>query len=215
MENKEALNTLNEIKEMMEKSSRFQSISGWSIVVVGMLASVVSAAAWLLLLPHADMAWLPAGCSGLLINSPWRSSIAILVALLLLVVSFATVAALSLGKMKRQKGAVRFDPSLRRCLIHFCVPMLAGGLLCLAMLQQGHYGLTSTFMLVFYGLALINCSHYTHSSIAALGYVQLVLGVVDCFVVSHAILFWWLGFGLMHVVYGFYFIAKYERQKGL
>lgn len=210
MENKEALNTLNEIKDLMEKSSRFQSISGWSIVIVGLLASVVSAGAWLLLLPHNDISWLPTTCNGILINSPFRTKIAVFSALLLLVISFSTVSVLSLRKMKKQKGSVSFDISMRRCLFHFCVPMLAGGLLCAAMLLQGHYGLTSTFMLVFYGLALINCSHYTTSSIAVLGYAQLVLGVVDCFAFSHAILFWWLGFGLMHIAYGIYFIVKHD-----
>lgn len=212
MENKEALNTLNEIKDLMEKSSRFQSISGLSIVIVGLLASVVSAGAWLMLLPHSDISWLPTTCSGFLINSPFRTKIAVFSALLLLVISFSTVSFFSLHKMKKQNGAVNLDSTLRRCLFHFCVPMIVGGLLCAAMLLQGHYGLTSTFMLVFYGLALINCSHYTSSSIAMLGYAQLVLGVVDCFAVSHAILFWWLGFGLMHILFGIYFIIKYDRR---
>lgn len=212
MENKEALNTLNEIKDLMEKSSRFQSISGLSIVIVGLLASVVSAGAWLMLLPHSDISWLPTTCNGILINSPFRTKIAVFSALLLLVISFSTVSFFSLHKMKKQRGAVSFDSTLRRCLFHFCVPMVVGGLLCAAMLLQGHYGLTSTFMLVFYGLALINCSHYTSSSIAMLGYAQLVLGVVDCFAVSHAILLWWLGFGLMHILFGIYFIIKYDRR---
>ena len=212
MENKEALNTLNEIKDLMEKSSRFQSISGWSIVIVGLLASVVSAGAWLMLLPHSDISWLPTTCNGILINSPFRTKIAVFSALLLLVISFSTVSFFSLHKMKKQNGAVKLDSTLRRCLFHFCVPMLVGGLLCAAMLLQGHYGLTSTFMLVFYGLALINCSHYTSSSIAMLGYAQLVLGVVDCFAVSHAILLWWLGFGPMHILFGIYFIIKYDRR---
>ena len=213
MENKEALNTLHEIKELMEKSSRFQAISGWSILIVGLLASVVSAGAWLLLLPHeftypaTIVAPLSRGDMGMLINSPYRTLIASSVALALLVVSFAVVCFGSYHLMKRQ-GGFEFGRTIRRPLFHFAVPMVVGGLLCLAMLMQGHYGLTSTFMLVFYGLALLNASHYTSRSIALLGYCELVLGVVDCFVVSHAILFWFLGFGLLHIVFGIYFILK-------
>ncbi len=213
MENIEALNTLHEIKELMEKSSRFQAISGWSILIVGLLASVVSAGAWLLLLPHeftypaTIVAPLSRGDMGMLINSPYRTLIASSVALALLVVSFAVVCFGSYRLMKRQ-GSVEFGRTIRRPLFHFAVPMVVGGLLCLAMLMQGHYGLTSTFMLVFYGLALLNASHYTSRSIALLGYCELVLGVVDCFVVSHAILFWFLGFGLLHIVFGIYFILK-------
>ena len=213
MENKEALNTLHEIKELMEKSSRFQAISGWSILIVGLLASVVSAGAWLLLLPHeftypaTIVAPLSRGDMGMLINSPYRTLIASSVALALLVVSFAVVCFGSYRLMRRQ-GGFEFGRTIRRPLFHFAVPMVVGGLLCLAMLMQGHYGLTSTFMLVFYGLALLNASHYTSRSIALLGYCELVLGVVDCFVVSHAILFWFLGFGLLHIVFGIYFILK-------
>ena len=213
MENIEALNTLHEIKDLMEKSSRFQSISGWSILIVGLLASVVSAGACLLLLPHeftypaTIVAPLSRGDMGILINSPYRTLIASSVALALLVVSFAVVCFGSYRLMKRQ-GDFQFGRTIRRPLFHFAVPMVVGGLLCLAMLMQGHYGLTSTFMLVFYGLALLNASHYTSRSIALLGYCELVLGVVDCFVVSHAILFWFLGFGLLHIVFGIYFILK-------
>lgn len=211
MENNEALNTLHEIRDLMERSSKFQSISGWSIIIIGLLASVVSAGAWLLLMPHESSAWLPDGMGGMLINSPHRTMIAASCALALLVVSFAVVCFGSYLIMKRQ-GGFRFGPTLRRPLFHFAVPMLVGGLLCLAMLLQGHYGLTSTFMLVFYGLALLNASHYTNRAIALLGYCELVLGVVDCFVVSHAILFWFLGFGLLHILLGFYFIVKRGKE---
>ena len=206
MENNEALNTLHEIKNLMERSSRFQSISGWSIIIIGLLASVVSAGAWLLLLPHEE-SWLPEGLGGVLINSPYRTLIASACALVLLVVSFAVVCFGSYRMMKRQ-GGLEFGKAVRRPLLHFAVPMLVGGLLCVAMLMQGHYGLTSTFMLVFYGLALLNASHYTSPAIALLGYCELVLGVLDCFVASHAILFWFLGFGLLHLLFGAYFAIK-------
>ncbi len=210
MEKNDALNTLHEIRDLMEKSSRFRSISGWSLVTVGLLASVVSAGAWLLLLPHPQLSWLPEGWGGMLINSPHRTMIACGCALALLVVSFAVVSYGSYLTIRRQREFV-FDQTIRRPLFHFCVPMLVGGMLCLAMLMQGHYGLTSTLMLVFYGLALLNASHYTHPTIALLGYCELVLGVADCFVSTHAILFWFLGFGLLHIVFGTYFIVIAKR----
>ena len=84
--------------------------------------------------------------------------------------------------------------------------------MCLALLMQGHYGLTSTFMLVFYGLALINCAHYTTSDIAILGYGELILGIIDCFVVSQGLLFWFLGFGLWHIIFGICFTLKNRKQ---
>lgn len=212
MENNEALNTLNEIKDMMAKSSRFQSISGLSIILIGLYASIVSAGAWLLWGNHDAISWLPACCSDISINSPFRTKMAIFVALLLLFVAFGTVCLFSYLKIKRTQGVFHFDSPMRRCLFNFCVPMIAGGLLCLAMLLQGHYGLTSSFMLIFYGLALINCHHYTTSDIAVLGYGELILGLIDCFLIRHAILFWFLGFGLWHVLFGLYYTLKNKKR---
>ncbi len=215
MDNNEAINTLNEIKELMQKSSRFQTISGLSIVIIGIYATIVSIGAWLLLgpAPATDDGTLLGEAAGRLsINTPYRTWVAVGCALALVAVSFGTVCLMSYFKTKRMNQRFTFDQTVRRPLIHFFVPALTGGLLCVAMLLQGHYGLTSTFMLVFYGLALINCSHYTTSSIALLGYGELALGIADCFAVNHGILFWFLGFGLWHIVFGIYFTLKNRRQ---
>ena len=211
MNNNEAINTLNEIKDLMQKSSRFQTISGLSIIIIGIYASIVSLGAWMLLGNHETYSWLPTWSVDFALNTPGRTWTAILCALALVVVSFGTVCVMSYAKTKRQNHHFTFDQTVRRPLFHFFVPAVTGGLLCLAMLLQGHYGLTSSFMLVFYGLALINCSHYTSSSIALLGYVELLLGIIDCFLVNHAILLWFLGFGLWHIVFGIFFTLK-NRQ---
>ncbi len=211
MDNNDAINTLREIKDIMNKSSRFQTISGLSIVIIGIYASVVSLGAWLLLGSHQPIGWLPEWCSGLSINSPSRTWLAVLCAAVLVVVSFGTVSLMSYRKTVRVNRRFVFDRTVRRSLWGFFVPAATGGLVCLALLMQGHYGLTSTFMLVFYGLALINCSHSTTSDLALLGYGQLLLGIVDCFVVSHGILFWFLGFGLWHIIFGIFFTLKNLR----
>ena len=74
------------------------------------------------------------------------------------------------------------------------------------------WGPSKWFMLIFYGLALINCSHYTTSSIALLGYGELLLGIIDCFLISHGILFWFLGFGLWHIVFGIFFTLNSHKS---
>jgi general stress protein CsbA len=91
--------------------------------------------------------------------------------------------------------------------------MTAGGILCLTLILHHHYGLTSSFMLIFYGIALINVSSYTYSNTRYLGYVELLLGLADSFVEGYALLFWTLGFGVCHIVYGFFFYMKYDREK--
>ena len=200
MENKEALNTLNDIKEMMERSSKFKAISGLSIIIIGILASLVSAYIYFFLGDYH-------------INTPakWRTTV--IIAIALLVVAFTTVFVMSYLKAKRFKLRFAFDTTMRRLLLNFFVPMAAGGLLCIALLTQQHYGLVSSITLIFYGLALINCSHFSYHELRYLGYAELALGLIDCFMVDYALLTWFLGFGVLHIVFGIIFMLKYGRRK--
>ena len=200
MENKEALNTLNDIKEMMERSSKFKAISGLSIIIVGILASLVSAYIYFYMGDYH-------------INTPakWRTTV--IIAIALLVVAFATVFLMAYLKAKRLNLRFTFDTTMRRLLLNFFIPMVAGGLLCIALLTQQHYGLVSSITLIFYGLALINCSHFSYHELRYLGYAELALGLIDCFLVDYALLTWFLGFGVLHIVFGIIFILKYGRRK--
>lgn len=200
MENKEALNTLNDIKEMMERSSKFKAISGLSIIIIGILASLVSAYIYFFLGDYS-------------INTPTKWRTTIIVALCLLVVAFATVFVMAYLKAKRHNLRFTLDITMRRLLLNFFIPMLAGGLLCTALLLQRHYGLVSSITLIFYGLALINSSHFSYPALRYLGYLELTLGLIDCFLVNYALLTWFLGFGLFHIIFGIIFMIKYERSK--
>jgi hypothetical protein len=200
MENKEALNTLNDIKEMMERSSKFKAISGLSIIIIGILASLVSAYIYFFLGDYH-------------INTPAKWQTTIIVAFCLLVVAFLTVFFMAFLKAKRRNLRFTFDTTMRRLLLNFFIPMVAGGLLCIALLTQQHYGLVSSITLIFYGLALINSSHFSYSELRYLGYAELILGLIDCFLVDYAVLTWFLGFGMLHIVFGIIFMLKYERRK--
>ena len=199
MENKEVINTLNDIKEMMERSSKVKVISGLSIFIVGILASLVSAYIYFFLGDYH-------------INTPakWRTTAIIAVALL--VVAFTTVFVMSYIKAKRHSLHFTLDTAMRRLLLNFFIPMIAGGLLCIALLTQQHYGLVSSITLIFYGLALINSSYFSYPELRYLGYAELALGLIDCFLVNYAVLTWFLGFGMLHIIFGIVFMLKYERR---
>lgn len=66
-------------------------------------------------------------------------------------------------------------------------------------------------MLIFYGLGLINASKYTLTDIRFLGISEIVLGLLAAIWVGYGLLFWVLGFGFLHLVYGFIMFWKYER----
>ena len=200
MENKEVINTLNDIKEMMERSSKFKAISGLSIVIVGVLASIAAAYIHFVLGNYS-------------INTPSKLHTTVIVALSLLALAFMIAFVMAYLKAKRRQLRFTFDATMRKLLVSFLVPLVTGGLFCLALLMQEHYGLTSSVMLIFYGLSLIGSSHFSYPALRYLGYAELVLGLIDCFMVNYALLTWFLGFGVFHIVFGIIFILKYERSK--
>jgi uncharacterized membrane protein HdeD (DUF308 family) len=67
--------------------------------------------------------------------------------------------------------------------------------------------------LIFYGLGLINASKYTLDEIRYLGYLQIILGIINLWFVGYGLYFWAMGFGAMHILYGVYMWMKYERKR--
>lgn len=199
MDNKEVINTLSEIHEMMARSSKFLSLSGLSCAVVGVFALCASCLANFIIqypqCPHYQ-----------------KVTILTVLALFLLCLSLLTIFIFSKKKADKNHLSFKLDKTVRMMLWNFALPLLVGGFLCLALIYQGHYGLTSSFMLIFYGLALINLSNFTFSSIKYMGYMQLILGICDFCAVNYSLLFWSLGFGVCHIVYGLVFYIKFERK---
>lgn len=198
MENSNAIKTLNEIKDMMERSSKVKAISGLSFIIIGMLACL-------------SAAYIHFGLGDYTIDTPVKMRITIIVALCLLVVSISTVFLMARFKARRHSLRYAFDSTMKRLLVNFFVPLFSGGLFCVALIMHGYYGLTSSVMLIFYGLALINSQQFTYKALRYLGYAELVLGLIDCFLSDYALLMWFIGFGVFHIIFGIIFIVKYEK----
>jgi len=75
------------------------------------------------------------------------------------------------------------------------------------------YGMVTPSCLIFYGLALINGSKYTVSEVRYLGYLELVLGIVNLWATRYGLYFWAAGFGVLHILYGIVMWNKYERNE--
>ncbi|MCD8093652.1 MAG: hypothetical protein LUF01_12830 [Bacteroides sp.] len=194
MDKNKALESVNEIKELMEKSSKFVSLSGMTAVLAGIYA-----------LAGAFVA-------GNLLDSDRREEL-IMIASTALTASVITAGILSWYKAKKM-GQKLFSKLTYRIAWNFALPLLTGGLFCIALLLHEVYGLISSVMLLFHGLSLVNVSKFTYSNVAWLGYAFLGLGILDCFFEGHGLLFWTIGFGGFHVLYGVLFYLQYERNKG-
>jgi hypothetical protein len=202
---KQHLQDLTEIRSMMERSSRFISLSGLSGVFAGMFALVGAYIAYNRILEDNEGEYL-----NLLENTPLLRFIVIDG---IVVLTFSLIFAFYFtARQAKRKGLKLWDNTSRRLLVNMGVPLIAGGFFCLILLQQAPH-LIDSATLVFYGLALINASKYTYDDVKYLGYIEVVLGLA-CGLLNEwriGLLFWSLGFGVLHIAYGIVMYKKYER----
>jgi hypothetical protein len=88
---------------------------------------------------------------------------------------------------------------------------VTGGIFCVALNYHGAFIYVAPAMLIFYGLALVHASKYTRNDIRGLGFAEILLGLTASFIVGYGLLFWVIGFGVLHIIYGTYMYFKYER----
>ncbi|SNR16707.1 hypothetical protein [Tenacibaculum jejuense] len=203
MSSEEYLKDISEIKKLMNKSSRFISLSGLSGILAGTYALIgATYAYWLVTTSYR----------GYLILDGKVFKLVLLDMFLVLFFSIAT--AIYLTTLKAKKNGERiWDATTKRLLSSFLIPLTAGGIYTLIILTQQRYGQTGALMLLFYGLALINASKYTLGYVKYLGYTQTILGLLCAVYPGYGFWFWVLGFGVMHIVYGFLMYFKYERKQ--
>ncbi|UBM58019.1 hypothetical protein LAG90_14520 [Marinilongibacter aquaticus] len=206
----EHLNDLREIRKMMEKSSRFLSLSGISGIAMGIIA--LASAAWAYVLKLQIFSLMDEPERGLL-----PKDIALYVEKVSMLAVFTLLLALITGfYFTYRKARHRADPMWnsvsKKLMLNLSIPLLAGGLLVVALLINKTYWPIPEIMLIFYGLALINASHFTYRDVYYLGLLELLLGLIALFVNGYSLLFWALGFGVLHMVYGISMYLKYDRK---
>jgi hypothetical protein len=214
----QTLETIQDIRNMMDRSSRFISLSGLSGIAAGLCALT---GAWF----AYDVIERSGGAgtrkSGLIADSYSSDGVGMLYTFmgsqLFYIALFTLISAIVLAvfftyiRSKRQ-GVPVWGATAKRMIWNIAVPLGAGGLFLLKLIEAGVYGLIAPGCLIFYGIALINGAKYTFGEIRFLGYVITTLGVINCWFPGYGLYFWAAGFGLLHIVYGIVMWNKYERQ---
>lgn len=208
-ENSQHLEAIQDIRNMMKKSTRFLSLSGLSGVFAGIFALAGAYVAHLYLV-NIYNSCLRGDMGALDRNEIYFNFI--LIAAVVLTLSISTAYFFSNRKAKRE-GNKLFDHTAIRVLINLCIPLAAGGTFCLALLYHGAIVFIAPCMLLFYGMALINASKYTYDDIRYFGICEIILGLINAFNLGNGLLYWSLGFGVLHIVYGAVMWFKYERKK--
>jgi hypothetical protein len=213
MENQnEHLDTLRDIRSMMEKSSRFVSLSGFAGVFVGIFALCGALGAYLFIqVKYHDMRvpYYEYSVEGGELNMSFLQFF-VLDALSVLTASLIAGSWLSFRKAKRD-GVQIWDKTAQRLFINMLIPLASGGLFCIIMVSHHMAGFVAPAMLIFYGLALVNASKFTFDDIRTLGMLEIGLGLIASVWIGYGLLFWAIGFGILHIVYGIVMYFKYER----
>jgi hypothetical protein len=200
-EKKDYERDLASIRKIMERSAKFISLSGLSGVMAGVYALFAAVYAyqyiyWRELAEHLDGFTVP-------------SYHLIITAVITLSASLATGFWLSYRKAKRLGQSI-WNSTSRKLIMNLLIPLGAGGLFVLMMLWYGYIGLVAPACLLFYGLALLNASQNLFTEIRYLAYCEIVLGLIATAYMGYGLLFWALGFGVLHIIYGALMYRKYD-----
>ncbi|MFA7273443.1 MAG: hypothetical protein WC044_06220 [Crocinitomicaceae bacterium] len=205
MEESKHLENLQEIRSIMERSSRFLSLSGLSGIVAGITALVGATIAYFRIESYFQTE-----------GGSYRE-MRDLESDLLIIAGIVLVAALGFAyfftaRKAKKAGEVVWNKAAKKLIVNLAVPLCTGGLVVLILLEDGKIGYIAPFTLVFYGLACINASNQTVRDIYYLGLTNVILGIFGLIFIGQGLLFWTLGFGFAHILYGTLMYFKYDRK---
>lgn len=207
---KQSLEALRDIKRMMERSSRFISLSGLSGVSAGIFALI---GAWIAYIVIGEYYLRYESRQGYE-YSDFRQLTWNLVGVAMATFAGSVVFAFYFTWRKARRNNLPFwDHTSRKLMINVCIPIIAGGFFILALLRYNEWRFIAPVCLIFYGLALVNASKYTLSEIRYVGIIEVILGLVNMWWIGYGLYFWAFGFGVVHIIYGILMWWKYDRYE--
>jgi len=208
MESKDYLQDLSEIKHLMNKSSRFMSLSGLSGILAGIYALIGAYLGYTII--YRDNVISNDGYRTLILDGKDIINI-VLIAFAVVTLSIITGFFLSWQKAKTQNESF-WNSASKRLLINFLIPLATGGFFILFLIEKEIYAFVAPLTLVFYGLALVNASKYTLGYIRYFGITMILIGLASVWFLGYGLFFWALGFGVCHIIYGALMHFKYDRK---
>lgn len=206
MKQQELIKEIGHIRALMEKSSKFMSISGLSGVLIGCYALIGA------MLGYATVYGFK---STVAYRDFYLTDDGILYKLVLiagLVLLLSVFTGWFMAKRKAEKaGQSIWNTTSRGLFVAMAIPLGTGGLLSLILLYKEYYGMIASTLLIFYGLALTSAGPFTFREVRWLGILQIVLGLIALCLPGYGIIFWSLGFGILHIIYGLIVHKRYER----
>ena len=190
------LDDIKQIKEIMQQSSRFISLSGMAGIANGLAAITGGYLAHELILKNTNLLSIER-------QFPTSDALILLIAIALGTIIIAAGSSIYFTNRKTRKNSEPvWDHQTRRMIYSLLIPLVTGGLTCLILIAKGFIGITPSLTLIFYGLALFTASKFTSGDIRNLGLIDIALGLAALYWVSYGLVFWVIGFGALHIIYG-------------
>lgn len=200
------INDITEMRSMMERSTKFLSLSGLSGIMAGTYALLGAWIAYHSLGFNPGKIIYTANSGG---EYPNLLKV-VLLSVIILVLAIGTAIFLSYISAGKKNEKV-WNATSRRLVINMAVPLFTGGILILILISKGLIGLIAPFSLLFYGLAFFSAGKFTYDEMKFFGLIQMGLGLLGCYFVEYGLLFWAIGFGVFHIIYGIYMYFRYEQ----
>lgn len=213
--NQQYLEDLKEIRSMMEKSSRFISLSGLSGISAGIIAIIGAIVAGWYIGSHMQTLSSRMDSLSFQVQTITRVDMGdvmflLLDAIVVLFLALGSAIYFAVRKARMQDLPV-WNKAAELTLINLIIPLGAGAIFCLILYSYGIYILIAPATLLFYGLALLNASKYTLFEVRYLGLCEIVLGLAGMIIPGYSLILWAVGFGILHIIYGAVMYYRYER----
>lgn len=205
MKEKDIYAELSSIRNIMERSSKFISLSGLSGILAGIYALIGAVVAYKICFENSQ----PVVMSNSEMNpANWQTLF--IIALIVLIFSLFTGIWLTI-RQATKKGERYWNPVSKRLLINLAIPLITGGLFILLLIFRGYYEMIIPVSMLFYGFALVVGSQYTFTDVKWLGLCEIVLGLLAALFPQFGIIIWGVGFGILHILYGSIMHFKYNQ----
>ncbi|MCA4792188.1 hypothetical protein [Myroides odoratimimus] len=203
-----AIEDLNQIKSIMERSTKFLSLSGWSGIWVGLCGLI---AATVLYYWQTSSTY---SYENLTLEDSYQTAYT---AEMLLVLAITTFVIAVVGgfyftiRKTRKQGKSFLNQVTKRLLVRFSIPLIIAGILCLILYKHHLLQFALPTTLLFYGLALFSVQEDTVKEVKAIAALEIVLGLLAFYFLDYTLLLWAIGFGLVHLLYGIILWNKYDK----
>ena len=202
MEENKYAEDLNHIKEVMSRSSRSVSLTGLSPIAAGIVGTI---SAYMVnrqfFQAYGEISL------GRLTFSAQEFKLLSQIAWPTLILGFGLGIIFALTEIRKRRQEIS-SQHIVQLFVNLIIPLITGGLVCLFLFMNGYLALVLSLTLVFYGLALIHADKYTLGDIRTLGLLEIALGLCALYFVNYGMIFWGVGFGLLHIVYGVIMLFK-------